>query len=71
MVTHDLSLCAQDILFAAEAVAMLSIFLKTLSASENTQKNPDYFTEQRHWPEAYWKSYQTSAMKHFAKAVKG
>ena len=48
MVTHDLNLCAQDILFTAEAVAMLSIFLKTLSASENTQKNPDYFTEQRH-----------------------
>ena len=48
MVTHDLNLCAQDILFTAETVAMLSIFLKTLSASENTQKNPDYFTEQRH-----------------------
>ena len=48
MVTQDLNLCAQDILFTIEAVTMSSIFLKSLSGSENTQKNPDYFTEQRH-----------------------
>ena len=46
VVTHDLNLYAQDILFTIEAAATLSIFLKALLASENTQKNPDYFTEQ-------------------------